>query len=98
MRAIRAFRHPVTAVLVLSMLLLAGNLATSIKQNVFNMKARNFKSSLEATLFTGDVPLEMFHNLLNIFQEGTPTGSNAAHGKGRQQGESEYAEYIIPIE
>ena len=43
---------------------LAGNLAASIKQNVFNMKARNFDSSLEATLFNGDVPVEMFHNLL----------------------------------
>jgi oligoendopeptidase F len=35
---------------------LASNLATSIKQNVFNMRARNFASSLEATLFNGDVP------------------------------------------
>ncbi len=51
---------------------LAGNLATSIKQNVFNMKARNFSSSLEATLFNGDVPVEMFHNLLNIFKKNLP--------------------------
>ena len=51
---------------------LAGNLAASIKQNVFNMKARNFSSSLEATLFNGDVPVEMFHNLLNIFQQKLP--------------------------
>lgn len=47
---------------------LAGNLATSIKQNVFNMRARNFSSSLEATLFNGNVPVEMFHNLLDIFK------------------------------
>lgn len=51
---------------------LAGNLATSIKQNVFNMKARNFSSSLEATLFNGDVPVEMFHNLLDIFKKNLP--------------------------
>ncbi len=51
---------------------LAGNLATSIKQNVFNMKARNFQSSLEATLFTGDVPVEMFYNLLDIFKKNLP--------------------------
>jgi oligoendopeptidase F len=51
---------------------LAGNLATSIKQNVFMMKARNFESSLEATLFNGDVPVEMFHNLLAIFQRNLP--------------------------
>jgi oligoendopeptidase F len=51
---------------------LAGNLATSIKQNVFNMKAHKFESSLEATLFNGDVPVEMFHNLLDIFKKKLP--------------------------
>ena len=51
---------------------LAGNLATSIKQNVFNMKTRNFASSLEATLFNGDVPVEMFHNLIDIFKKNLP--------------------------
>ena len=51
---------------------LSGNLTVSIKQNVFNMKARNFSSSLEATLFNGDVPVEMFHNLLHIFKKNLP--------------------------
>jgi oligoendopeptidase F len=51
---------------------LANNLATSIKQNVFNMGARKFSSALEATLFNGDVPLEMFHNLLDIFKKSLP--------------------------
>lgn len=51
---------------------LGSNLAASIKQNVFNMKARKFNSSLEATLFNGDVPVEMFHNLLNIFKKNLP--------------------------
>ncbi len=51
---------------------LAGNLTASIKQNVFNMKARNFSSSLEATLFNPDVPVEMFHNLLEIFKKNLP--------------------------
>lgn len=51
---------------------LTGNLAASIKQNVFTMKARNFNSSLEATLFNGDVPVSMFHNLLNIYQKNLP--------------------------
>lgn len=51
---------------------LSNNLATSIKQNVFNMKTRNFSSSLEATLFNGDVPVEMFHNLLDIFKKNLP--------------------------
>jgi oligoendopeptidase F len=51
---------------------LAGNLAASIKQNVFHTKARKFNSSLEATLFNGDVPVEMFHNLLDIFKKNLP--------------------------
>jgi oligoendopeptidase F len=51
---------------------LANNLATSIKQNVFNMRARNFASSLEATLFNGEVPVDMFHNLLDIFKKNLP--------------------------
>jgi oligoendopeptidase F len=51
---------------------LARNLATSIKQNVFAMKARKFSSSLEATLFNGDIPVEMFHNLLDIFKKNLP--------------------------
>ncbi|MBI5933064.1 MAG: oligoendopeptidase F [Chloroflexi bacterium] len=51
---------------------LASNLAASIKQNVFNMKVRGFNSSLESTLFNGDVPVEMFHNLLDIFKKKLP--------------------------
>jgi oligoendopeptidase F len=51
---------------------LASNLAASIKQNVFNMKARKFNSSLEATLFNGNVPVEMFHNLIDIFKQNLP--------------------------
>jgi oligoendopeptidase F len=51
---------------------LASNLSASIKQNVFNMKARKFNSSLESTLFNGDVPVEMFHNLLDIFKKKLP--------------------------
>ncbi len=51
---------------------LASNLTTSIKQNVFNMKVRKFDSSLESTLFNGNVPVEMFHNLLDIFKKNLP--------------------------
>ncbi len=51
---------------------LASNLTASIKQNVFHMKARGFSSSLESTLFNGDVPVEMFHNLLEIFEKKLP--------------------------
>ena len=36
------------------------------------MKSLNFNSSLESTLFNGDVPVSMFNNLLNIFQKNLP--------------------------
>lgn len=55
---------------------LSSNLAASIKQNVFNMKARKFNSSLEATLFNGNVPVEMFHNLIDIFKKNLPLWHN----------------------
>jgi oligoendopeptidase F len=51
---------------------LSSNLTASIKQNVFNMKVRGFKSSLESTLFNGNVPVEMFYNLIEIFQKKLP--------------------------
>jgi len=51
---------------------LASNLTASIKQNVFTMKARRFNSSLESTLFNGNVPVEMFHNLIDIFKKKLP--------------------------
>jgi oligoendopeptidase F len=51
---------------------LASNLTASIKQNVFMMKARRFQSSLEHTLFNGNVPVTMFHNLLDIFKKNLP--------------------------
>ena len=51
---------------------LSSNLAASIKANVFNMKARRFNSALEATLFNGDVPVSMFHNLIEIFKKNLP--------------------------
>ena len=51
---------------------LASNLAASIKANVFNMKTRRFNSALEATLFNGDVPVSMFHNLIDIFKKNLP--------------------------
>jgi len=51
---------------------LAANLTASIKANVFHMKARKFDSSLEANLYEKNVPVEMFHNLLNIFKKNLP--------------------------
>jgi oligoendopeptidase F len=52
---------------------LASNLATSIKQNVFQMRARRYESTLEAALFEHNVPVEVFHNLIETFRSHLPT-------------------------
>jgi oligoendopeptidase F len=52
---------------------LASNLATSIKQNVFQMRARRHRSTLEAALFEPNVPVTVFHNLIATFRANLPT-------------------------
>jgi oligoendopeptidase F len=39
-----------------------------VKQDVFNMRARNYESSLEASLSPNNIPVEVYHNLLKVFQ------------------------------
>jgi len=52
---------------------LASNLATSIKQNVFSARARQYGSSLEAALFVDNLPVAVFHNLIDTFRSHLPT-------------------------
>jgi oligoendopeptidase F len=52
---------------------LANNLATSIKQNVFMMRARRHTSTLAASLFNNNIPVEVFHNLISVFKKNLPT-------------------------
>ena len=52
---------------------LANNLATSVKQNVFKMRARRHASTLAATLFEDHIPVEVFHNLIGVFRRNLPT-------------------------
>jgi oligoendopeptidase F len=51
---------------------LATNLATSLKQNVFRMRARRHNSTLEASLFENNIPVEVFHNLIATFRDNIP--------------------------
>ena len=52
---------------------LASNLETSIKQFTFQTRARKHKSTLEAALFEHNVPVDVFHNLINTFRQNLPT-------------------------
>ncbi|MBN1921569.1 MAG: oligoendopeptidase F [Anaerolineae bacterium] len=52
---------------------LAATLTTSLKQNVFMMRARNYDSTLQAALFAHDIPEAVFHNLIDTFRKNLPT-------------------------
>jgi oligoendopeptidase F len=51
---------------------LAANLTTSIKNNVFLMRARKHESTLAASLFDLNIPTEVFHNLIDTFKKNLP--------------------------
>ena len=51
----------------------AAQLATSIKQNVFQMHARHFENTLEMTLFDQNLPVSVFYNLINNFKKNLGT-------------------------
>ena len=52
---------------------MANALAAGIKQDVFMMRARGYKSSLEASLNASFIPVEIFHNLIETFRRNLPT-------------------------
>ena len=51
---------------------LAANLETSIKANVFNMRARKHENTLSASLFNLNIPTDVFHNLIDTFKKNLP--------------------------
>ena len=52
---------------------LANNLSTSIQQNVFSARARRYPDTLTASLFENNIPVQVFHNLLDTYQANLPT-------------------------
>ena len=52
---------------------MAATLTATIKQDVFNAKARGYESSLHASLGPNDIPVEVFHNLIEVFKKHLPT-------------------------
>lgn len=51
----------------------AATLATAIKQDVFTTQVRGYSSSLHASLEPNNVPVEVFHNLIEVFKQNLPT-------------------------
>lgn len=52
---------------------LASNLSVAIKRDVFFARARRYSSSLEAALFNNNIPVEVFHNLVDTYRRNIPT-------------------------
>lgn len=51
---------------------LASNLTTSIKANYFYTRARKHESTLAGSLFNLNIPVEVFHNLIDTFKKNLP--------------------------
>ncbi len=72
---------------------LASNLAASIKANVFYMRAHNHESSLAASLFENNVPVEVFHNLINTFKKHLPVWHRYFEIRRKALGQRDIAYY-----
>ena len=51
----------------------AATLTTAMKQDVFTARVRRYASSLHASLETNHIPVEVFHNLIDVFKQNLPT-------------------------
>jgi len=51
---------------------LASCMAAGVKQRVFMARARRHKSSLEAALHANNIPVEVFHNVIETFRKHLP--------------------------
>lgn len=51
---------------------LANNLVTSVKQHIFLARVRGYGSVLEARLSPANLPLSVFHTLVNTFKDNLP--------------------------
>lgn len=52
---------------------MAACLAAGVKQDVFRARARRYGSSLEAALDRGELPVSVFHNLIETYKRHLPT-------------------------
>jgi oligoendopeptidase F len=74
---------------------LANCLTAAVKTDVFNMRARNYSSSLEASLGLNNIPVVVFHNLIEVFKKNLPTWQRYWEVRRRALGYEELHEYDI---
>lgn len=74
---------------------LASNLLTSVKANVFTMRARRHESTLDLALFPWNLPTETFYNLINVFKKNLPTWHKYWRVRRKALGVDELSPYDI---
>jgi oligoendopeptidase F len=76
---------------------LATSLAYSVKTDAFNARARNYLSSLEASLFPDDVPIEVYDGLISAVRKGIPILLRYFELRRRALGLDELCAYDIQV-
>lgn len=74
---------------------LANCIATGVKQNVFLARARNYPSALEAALHPNNVPVDVFHKLIETYKKHLPTWHRYWALKKRALGYDEFCPYDV---
>lgn len=74
---------------------LAGMQTTALKRDVFNARARNYPSSLKASLSESNIPVQVFHNLIEVFKEHLPLWQRYWNLKRQVLGFDEFHVYDI---
>jgi oligoendopeptidase F len=73
----------------------AAQLATSIKQNVLQMRARKFNNTLEMALDDQNIPVQVFNNLIATFKKNLPTWHRYWHIRRKALGVETLKTYDI---
>ncbi len=73
----------------------AASLIGFLKQQVFNMRVRGYPSTLNAAVTTNNIPEEVFHNLIAVFQKNLPTWHRYWRLRKRALGYDSFHEYDI---
>ncbi len=73
----------------------AATLTAAIKQDVFNARTRGYASSLHASLEANDIPVEVFHNLIEVFKKNLPTWQRYWRLRKRALGYEQFNVYDI---
>jgi oligoendopeptidase F len=74
---------------------LAATLTATIRQDVFNARARGYESSLQASLAPNNIPVEVFFNLIEVFKQNLPTWQRYWHLRKKLLGYDRFHVYDI---